>query len=236
MTRIFTLIFTLATLTGFAQEKSHKWRKALVVPSVLVTAGLVTLTDNEVFDNWEIKALRDEHASHFHTTADNYLQFSPLAATILLKASGVKSQHDWTNLTLLMLKSELIMTAIVFPTKHLTNNERPNGASFSFPSGHTAEAFMAATILHKEFGKDHPVISILGYATASGVGILRVMNNRHWTSDVLVGAGIGILSTNLVYLTHRNKWPKKNSILSNMSVSPSWSRGTTGLSMVLRLK
>jgi hypothetical protein len=236
MTRIFTFICTLLTLTSVAQEKSNKWRKALVAPTVLISVGLVTLTDNEVFDNTEVKELRDEHASHFHTKADNYLQFSPLAATIVLKASGIKSKHDWTNLTLLMVKSELIMTAIVFPTKHLTNYERPNGASFSFPSGHTAEAFTAATILHKEFGKDHPVISILGYATASGVGILRVMNNRHWMSDVFVGAGIGIFSTNLAYITHRNRWPKKNSILSNMSVTPSWSQGTTGLNMVLRIK
>jgi len=45
---------------------------------------------------------------------------------------------------------------------------------------------------------------------------MRILNDKHWFSDVMVGAGIGILSTNLVYLTHQNKYKwdwRKNSVL-----------------------
>lgn len=60
---------------------------------------------------------------------------------------------------------------------------------------------MAATILHKEYGVTRsPWYSVGGYAIASGVGLMRVLNNRHWISDVMVGAGVGIISTELGYL------------------------------------
>ena len=69
-----------------------------------------------------------------------------------------------------------------------------------FLSGHTAFAFAAATILHKEYGQTRsPLYSIAGYSLATITGVGRVLNNRHWVSDVLVGAGIGIVSTDLGY-------------------------------------
>lgn len=76
----------------------------------------------------------------------------------------------------------------------------------SFPSGHTADAFVAAAILHQEFKKISPWIGISGYAVAATVGVCRMLNNKHWQSDVLTGAGIGILSVHLAYLTHLNRF------------------------------
>ena len=57
---------------------------------------------------------------------------------------------------------------------------------------------------------------------ATTVGVMRVLNNRHWVSDVLAGAGIGILSTNLAYLSHRYKWKNKN---SDLTVIPMYTNG-----------
>ena len=77
---------------------------------------------------------------------------------------------------------------------------RPDGSSRnSFPSGHTATAFMAATMLHKEYGHRSPWYSIGGYTVATITGVTRQLNNRHWMSDIMVGAGIGILATELGY-------------------------------------
>ena len=78
---------------------------------------------------------------------------------------------------------------------------RPDGTSAnSWPSGHTATAFVGATILHKEYGLTRsPWFSVLGYGTATATGVMRVLNNRHWISDVLSGAGIGIMSAELAY-------------------------------------
>ncbi|MFR6416073.1 MAG: phosphatase PAP2 family protein, partial [Alistipes shahii] len=77
---------------------------------------------------------------------------------------------------------------------------RPDGSSRnSFPSGHTATAFMTATMLHKEYGHRSPWYSIGGYTVATLTGVTRQLNNRHWMSDIMVGAGIGILATELGY-------------------------------------
>jgi membrane-associated phospholipid phosphatase len=209
-------------------------KKILLVPSAFITAGLIAATDNDVFDRYEIHAERQEHLPYFRTHIDNYLQYTPIAAVYALNLAGVKGAHNIVNQTALIIKSELFMMAMVLPLKKLTAVPRPDtGAPTSFPSGHTAQAFAAATFLHMEYGKDHPLYSVLAYTAATSVGVLRVMNNRHWVSDVLAGAGIGILSTNLAYATHRNKWGKKHSKLSGMTLAPSYSHKSVGLYLAL---
>ena len=44
-----------------------------------------------------------------------------------------------------------------------------------------------------------PWFSVAGYGVAAATGVMRVLNNRHWVSDVMSGAGIGIMSTELGY-------------------------------------
>jgi membrane-associated phospholipid phosphatase len=105
----------------------------------------------------------------------------------------------------MLAQSEILMIAMVRPLKYFTHETRPDGGPHSFPSGHTAQAFMAATWLHKEYGHKSVWYSIAGYTMATAVGTCRMMSNRHWASDVLVGAGIGVLSTNMVYLFHKHR-------------------------------
>ena len=62
-----------------------------------------------------------------------------------------------------------------------------------------------------EYRETSPWISVGGYLCATATGFFRVANNRHWASDVLIGAGIGIASVKLVYLTHQYRWSKKPS-------------------------
>ena len=77
---------------------------------------------------------------------------------------------------------------------------RPDGSRYnSFPSGHTATAFMTATMLHQEYGWRSPWFSIGGYTAAAITGVSRICNNRHWLSDVVAGAGIGIGAVHLGY-------------------------------------
>ena len=55
--------------------------------------------------------------------------------------------------------------------------------------------------LHKEYGLTRsPWYSVAGYSIATLTGAMRMLNNRHWISDVLVGAGIGVMSVDLGYL------------------------------------
>ncbi len=70
---------------------------------------------------------------------------------------------------------------------------------FSFPSGHTAAAFMAATLLYKEYGFKGYWVGLVAYAAAIVTGFTRILNNRHWLFDVIIGAALGILLTNLAF-------------------------------------
>ena len=71
--------------------------------------------------------------------------------------------------------------------------KRPDGGSYSaFPSGHTTAAFAAATIFAIEY-RDRPLVPIIAYSAASLIGLSRITENKHWASDVLVGAALGYL-------------------------------------------
>jgi membrane-associated phospholipid phosphatase len=204
------------------------------VPLLLAGLGSLATTDNDLIDKQDFYEARNKLIPRFRTHADDYLQYAPIAGVIVLNAVGIKGKHDRINQAALLIKSELIMTAIVFPFKQLTAVPRPDDRMrTSFPSGHTAQAFVAATFLHKEYGKKYPLLSVLGYSTAAGIGLLRMMNNRHWISDVLVGAGVGIFSTNLAYLTHQNKWGKKHKLFSRTTIVPSYALGSFGISMII---
>jgi membrane-associated phospholipid phosphatase len=122
----------------------------------------------------------------------------------------MKSKNDLANEFILTAKSEMLMTVIVESMKYFIHDSRPDGSSDnSMPSGHTAQAFVSATLLDMEYRETSPWISVGGYICATATGFLRVDNNRHWASDVLIGAGIGIASVKVVYLTHRYRWGKK---------------------------
>ena len=131
----------------------------------------------------------------------DYLQFSPVAITYLLKIAGVEGRSDWPRMVTADMGSFLIMNAIARPTKYILKRERPDGRAYnSYPSGHTATAFMCAQMLHNEYGQTiSPWISVGGYGIAATTGIFRVIANRHWCSDVMGGAAIGIFSTELAY-------------------------------------
>ena len=92
-----------------------------------------------------------------------------------------------------------MMAAVVNGMKYSIDRTRPNGGHGSFPSEHTATAFMGATLLAHEYGHKSIWIPIAGYSLATVTGVLRILNNRHYVSDVLVGAAIGILAAELAY-------------------------------------
>lgn len=228
----------------YKAERRHELYKAIRLPVTFIALGtVITLDGDDLINKYEIREERQESLGSFHTSIDNYLQYAPIALTYGLNVAGVKSQHDFANRTALLIKSELIMVAITYPLKQLSAVARPDtGQRNSFPSGHTAQAFAAATFMHKEYGKKNIWFSVLGYGMATGVGLMRMANNRHWASDVIAGAGIGILSTNLAYLTHQNKWgsskhraiPGKQK--NQLVFTPSYQQQAIGFSSVLFIR
>ena len=169
----------------------------------LFFAGLLAKSEKTAFrqdynnPNTKIRLIK----YNFHSEIDNYTQYLPLALTIGLKLGGVESRSDWPRYWASAATSAAIMAGLVNGIKYTASEMRPDGSTRNaWPSGHTATAFLAASILHKEYGMTHsPWISVGAYTLATATGVMRVLNNRHWISDVLSGAGIGILSVELGY-------------------------------------
>jgi len=166
-------------------------------------SGLIVKSEKTAFrqdynnPNTKIRLIK----TNFHNEIDNFTQYVPLALTIGMKIAGVESRSDWPRFWASSAASAAIMAGLVNGIKYTASEMRPDGSTRnSWPSGHTATAFLAATILHKEYGSTRsPWYSVGAYTLATATGVMRVLNNRHWISDVLSGAGIGILSVELGY-------------------------------------
>lgn len=162
----------------------------------LIVAGLVVQERDHGF-----RHLRNDYVPSFRFRYDDYLQYAPAALMLGLKIGGVRGRSSWGRMLVSDAFSVALMAGAVNSLKYTCRMPRPDGSNNkSFPSGHTATAFMAATMLHKEYGGRSPWYSIAGYSMATVTGVSRMLNNKHWLSDVLVGAGIGILSVELGYL------------------------------------
>jgi len=161
----------------------------------------------------------------------NILQLSPGILLYALKATGVESRSDWPRMITADIASGAILLSIVQAAKYTFKRERPDGRAFnSYPSGHTATAFMFAQMLHKEYGETvSPWISVAGYGMAATTGIFRVISNRHWVSDVLAGAALGIFSTEIAYdltdILFGDHSLKKPIVVPEIEDMPKWKFG-----------
>lgn len=240
--RIFVILFFLSVFnvahaqdsTSLSQPKRTKIKstiKVFAAPVVLIGLGLYTKDEGNLMNRFDVRNWRNTHAPNFVSHVDDVVQFAPIGIVYGLDLLQVKAKNDLVNRTLLVVKTEILMNLMVHGLKSTTNVIRPDGSNNnSFPSGHTAQAFMAATFMHKELGEKSIWFSIGAYTMATSVGVIRVLNNRHWISDVLTGAGIGILSTNIVYATHRYRWGKR----PNLTVLPTYSNGP-GIYVALKI-
>ncbi|REC46312.1 phosphatase PAP2 family protein [Chryseobacterium pennipullorum] len=189
------------------------WVKKSVAPALLFTAAAATWGEKE-----NIREVRNRYLPTFKAKYDDYLQYAPAATVYGLKLAGVKGRNNLGRTTLSYATSLAIMGILVNSIKYTAKVERPDGSkNNSFPSGHTAMAFTNASFLHKEYGMVNPGYSIAGYGTAALTGLGRNLNNRHWLPDVLAGAGIGIISTELGYFFIDKIYKNKGDNLSLLS-------------------
>ena len=175
----------------------------------------------------------------FKTRIDDYTQFFGPAMTVGLKLGGVEGRSDWPRLFASAAMSYGIMAGFVNGIKYTAKEMRPDGSTAnSWPSGHTATSFVGATLLHKEYGLTRsPWYSVAGYGVATATGIMRILNNRHWISDVMSGAGIGIMSTELGYALSDVLFKNKGLLrgdLEGVSDRPSFFAISMGMSYGLK--
>lgn len=175
--------------------------KSVFIPAFLIGYGSFAQTNDELraFD----KSVKEEiwtDPVHHPVTIDNYLQYVPGFSVFGLRAAGISGKNNLKDEIFLYLMSNMVMGAVVNPIKYATHVQRPDGfGRNAFPSGHTATAFVGAEFLNQEYKDRSAWYSVAGYTVATGVGILRIYNNRHWSRDVVAGAGIGMLSTKFTY-------------------------------------
>ncbi len=177
--------------------------KQLVVPLSLITVGVVVAASEpgKSFNRYvkgEVAEIRTRHI-----VADDYLQYMPAAFFLgfdLIPGTS-NSKHDFYDRAFIMATAYLTEVVLTQTVKHVVHSPRPDNPleTNSFPSGHTATAFVGAELVRREYWDDSPVYGITAYVVATGVGVLRVYNERHWATDVIAGAGFGILSAQIGY-------------------------------------
>lgn len=194
------------------------------------------------------------------TIADDYIQYVPAAMAVVGDWIGAEAQHGFLDRVLLTGTSYVVMAAMVNGLKYTVVSPRPGiydevylannpndltpqnspKAFNSFPSGHTATAFMGAELVRLEYGEDSPWIAVAAYAVASGTSIMRVWNEKHWFTDVLAGAGMGMLSARIGWWLLPGVSRLADSVLGldashgqKLAVSPAVNDGHLGLAMCL---
>ncbi|WP_106604999.1 phosphatase PAP2 family protein [Chitinophaga ginsengisoli] len=176
----------------------------LIIPATLITYGVIA-RQSGALRNLNNNLSDDLWTRHHHskTPIDNYLQWSPAVALLGLQLAGIKGQDKFADLSIKYGMSFLLNTALTEMIKKSWKEWRPDSSNqYSFPSGHTSNAFMAAELLRLEYRNVSPWYGVAGYAAAAATGFLRMYNNKHWFSDVVAGAGVGILSTDIVWWTY----------------------------------
>jgi hypothetical protein len=202
----------LAQIDSTKIELSHKERFApkLVLPLSLVAFGGIVKETNfreyfqEQVQNSEFRT---------NTTIDDYIQYVPIAQMYVADIYSSKTKNQIFQQSKNLAIAEIFTAIIVQSVKHIANVRRPNGHDYSFFSGHTSQSFTGATALYLEYKDSDRLYALSGYGFSTATGMLRITNNKHWLSDVLVGAGVGMLSAQLTwYINPFKNWePFKNS-------------------------
>lgn len=174
--------------------------KQLILPATLIGFGVIGINSDQLKDlNAEISEEVIEHIDK-QITIDDFTQYVPAVWVYALGAVGIKGKNNVKDKSIILATSFLLMGITVTGLKNITKVERPDGTSNnSFPSGHTATAFMGAEFLYQEYKDVSIWYGVSGYAVATFTGAFRMYNNRHWLTDVAAGAGIGILSAKAGY-------------------------------------
>lgn len=102
-------------------------------------------------------------------------------------ADGEKT-NKWSEMGFDLMRAQMLAQAVAQGTKTIARRDRPTGECCSFPSGHAASAFAAASVLERHLGYRGSIPFFVG---AMYVGASRLVDNRHYLSDVMMGAAVG---------------------------------------------
>lgn len=178
------------------------------------------------------RKLVDPRGRHFGL--DDYSQYAPMVAAYGLELFGLQPKHNLKERTIILAMSAVTMAAMVNAMKYSYRELRPErNQANSFPSGHTATAFMGAEFLYQEYKDVSPWIGYIGYGVAGLTGYLRIYNNRHYLHDVVAGACIGIISTKCAYWLYPKLFKPKKKRGVQLAGMPYYASNSWGVSVSL---
>jgi membrane-associated phospholipid phosphatase len=126
------------------------------------------------------------------------------AAAVTYAVGRIKGEPKVSHVGMDLIQALVVSETITQTMKHIARRERPDGSGpTSFPSGHAADTFAFATALERHLGWKGAVPA---YAFASYVAISRLPANRHWFSDAVFGASVGIIAGRTV-TRHGREFP-----------------------------
>lgn len=207
---------------------------SFIMPAALIGAGAFTLVKEMDGINQFGKSTMWRDGYENNMKVDHFTIGIPALAVYGLNIAGIKGEHNLLDRTMLLAMSSAIANGVTFSTKHITGIPRPNDADkMSFPSGHTAEAFVAAEFMRLEYKNVSPWYGVAAYAIAAGNGLLRMYHNKHWLGDVVAGAGLGILSTRVSYWLYpkiKEKFSKKKD--THLMITPAIATNSIGATLL----
>ena len=150
--------------------------------------------------DYDIRALRNELVPDFTYDYGNHIQYLPGVAVWGLKACGVPGRSSWGGMAVAHAGGAVASVIFDHVPKWVIDRMRPDGSrANSFPSGHSTTAFLTATWLQKEYGGKYPWLSGIGYAVATMTAQQRILRNKHWCTDTMAGAVLGVVAAELGY-------------------------------------
>ena len=186
-----------------SQDQGSKLANSFIVPGVLMASGILL---NHHDRKRDAHTFIRENLGTTRTVLDDYMQHIPLFSLILSDLISKKEKDVVKAHLSHFVVAQMVTISGTYILKWSVNARRPSGGPRSFPSGHTAYAFTGATYLFHVLRDDHPFWAHMSFVPAIATGMLRISNNRHWPSDVLFGAGLGMLVPTLFY---QLKWRHK---------------------------
>ncbi|MGE5087039.1 MAG: phosphatase PAP2 family protein [Bacillota bacterium] len=143
---------------------------------------LVQPMDQHLQDEWGHHHLMPASQSQI---GDRYISYGGNIA-IALAQLGWDRDNGFNH-----VRALFFTTAITESLKLTVHQERPDHSdNYAFPSGHTSSAFATATSLAYAYGWK---AGVPAYGMAVFTGLSRIADDKHWASDVVAGAALGMI-------------------------------------------
>lgn len=168
--------------------------KPVILPAALVAVGSFGSASHWWRNHVDASVTR-AMGSHREWGIAEGAEWLPYAMMLGADYIGGDARAGIVDRALLAATSFVILEAVTQPLKRIVGRRRPDGSDLhSFPSGHTATAFAGAELTRMTYGN---LWGAGAYVIATGVAALRIAGRHHYLSDVIAGAGTGILSARL---------------------------------------